>query len=325
MVAARNSLPPDLSARVGEFVAARSAPTGPLHVGLSGGLDSVVLLHCLASLDCSPRLIAIHVHHGLSSQAGAWADFCADYCARLAVPLRVVPVDVARDSGLGIEAAARAARYQALAGQAGTGGVLLLAQHRDDQAETLLLNLLRGSGVHGARGMLPEREAHGLNVLRPLLGETRATIADYAAQHALRWVEDESNDNTQFARNFLRHEVLTVIRRRFPAADSALAQAAGHFAEAAGLLDELAWLDWQRVAVGEAAALPALRELSEARLKNLLRWRLRELGWQVPVRSRLDEFVRQLLSAAPDRHPELCLPAGRMRVAQRQLHWLPAE
>ena len=134
--------------------------------------------------------------------------------------------------------------------------------------------------------------------------------------------DDESNGDTAITRNFLRHQTLVALGQRFPAAESALALAASHFAEAGGLLDELAELDWQRVAEGGAARLGDLRQLSVPRVKNLLRHRLRLLGWQVPVASRLDEFVRQVLTAGPDRHPELVLPDGKMRVAQRRLHWL---
>lgn len=319
MAAIRNSLSADLRERVGAFLAARLQPDAHIWVGLSGGCDSVVLLHVLSRLGFG-RISAIHVHHGLSDNADAWAEFCAGYCARLAIPLTVRHVTVDTSSGLGLEAAARAARYAAFAECAGDS--LLLAHHRGDQAETVLFNLLRGTGVTGAAGMPVERRFGTLRLLRPLLDASRAEIESYASAEGLAWITDESNTDTALTRNFLRHEALTAISQRFPSAEASLAQAASHFAEAASLLDELAELDWQFVGEGDAARMRALRQLSLPRLKNLLRHRLRRLGWRVPVASRLEEFARQLQSSAPDRHPELVLPDGKMRVARGQLHWL---
>lgn len=319
MAATRNSLSADLRERVGAFLAARLQPDAHLWLGLSGGCDSVVLLHILSSLGLG-RISAIHVHHGLSPNADAWAEFCAGYCERLAIPLTIRNVTVDVSSGLGLEAAARAARYAAFAEC--VGGSLLLAQHRGDQAETVLFNLLRGTGVTGAAGMPAERSFGKLQLLRPLLDVSRAEIESYASAEGLAWITDESNADTGLTRNFLRHETLTAISQRFPSAEASLAQAAKHFAEAAGLLDELAAQDWQMASKGDAACMRALRQLSLPRLKNLLRHRLRCLGWQVPVTSRLDEFSRQLQSAALDRHPELVLPDGKMRVAGGLLHWL---
>lgn len=319
MVATRKSLSADLQERVGAFLAARLQPDERLWVGLSGGCDSVVLLHLLSRLGHG-KLSAIHVHHGLSPNADAWAAFCANYCERLGIPLTIRHVTVAAASGLGLEAAARAARYAAFAECA--GDCLALAQHRGDQAETVLFNLLRGTGVTGAAGMPVERRFGKLRLLRPLLDVSRTEIEGYASDHGLAWVEDESNADTALTRNFLRHDTLVAISQRFPAAEASLAQAASHFSEAAGLLDELAVQDWQLAGDGDSASMRALRQLSLPRLKNLLRHRLRCLGWQVPVAARLEEFARQLLFAAPDRHPELVLPDGMMQVARGRLHWL---
>lgn len=319
MAVTRNSLSADLRERVGAFLATRLQPDARLWVGLSGGCDSVVLLHILSRLGFG-NIAAIHVHHGLSPNADAWATFCSGYCERLGFPLTVRHVSVDASSGQGLEAAARDARYAAFAECSGDS--LLLAQHRGDQAETVLFNLLRGTGVTGAAGMPVERRFGGLRLLRPMLDISRAEIEIYASAEGLAWITDESNTDTSLTRNFLRHEALTAISQRFPAAEASLAQAASHFAEAAGLLDELAALDWQGVGDGDAARMPALRQLSLPRLKNLLRHRLRCLGWQVPVAARLEEFARQLHSAAPDRHPELVLPDGKMRVARGLLHWL---
>lgn len=321
MVASRNKRSVDLVGRVGDFLVSRQAQDQRLSVGLSGGCDSVVLLHVLSRLGFAGRLSAIHVHHGLSPNADLWAEFCVEYCRRLEIPLRVEKVAVDRKNGLGLEAAARQARYAVFADAA--TDCLLLAQHRGDQAETVLFNLLRGTGVTGAAAMPVERRFAGRRLLRPLLGMGRVEIDVYARVNKLAWVEDESNADLSLTRNYLRHQALVALSQRFPSAEASLAQAASNFAEAAGLLDELAELDWRLAGEGEALRLSVLRELSVPRLKNLLRYRLRQLEWRVPVAARLDEFARQLQSAGPDRHPELVLPEGRMRSALGYLRWLP--
>lgn len=322
MAASRNRLSPDLPARVGAVLSGRIGENERLGVGLSGGCDSVALLHVLVSLGLAGRLTAIHVHHGLSPNADAWADFCVGYCERLGVPLIVKPVAVDRKNGLGIEASARQSRYAAFAEC--PVDCLLLAQHRGDQAETMLFNLLRGAGVTGAAAMPVERGHGAQRVLRPLLEVSRQEIEVYARANDLRWIEDESNADTTYSRNFLRHEAMPLLASRFPGVEAAFAQSAAHFAEAAALLDELAESDWQAGCEGDAFRLAQLRGLSPPRVKNLLRHRLRRLGWQVPIASRLEEFSRQLQSAGPDRHPELCLPDGVMRAAKGLLHWLPS-
>ncbi|KXB30283.1 hypothetical protein AT959_13095 [Dechloromonas denitrificans] len=258
----------------------------------------------------------------MSPNADEWAAFCADYCRRLAVVLDIAHVAVDRQSGLGLEAAARQARYAALANC--NADSLLLAHHQGDQAETVLFNLLRGAGVAGAAGMPVERPLGARRLLRPLLAFSRAEIEDYARQQGLAWIDDESNIDLQYSRNFLRHEILPRLSARFPQAEASLALAASHFGETDQLLAELAAVDWQKVqeSGGQTASLHALRGLSLPRLKNLLRYRLRELGWRTPVASRLEEFARQLLTAAPDRHPELQLPEGCLRIAQGRVHWL---
>lgn len=322
MAASRKTPFPDLPAQVGDFLADRVPEGARLCVGLSGGCDSVVLLHVLAGSRWAGRLSAMHVHHALSPNAGYWADFCRDVCGQLGIPLDIAHVSVPLNSRDGLEAAARAQRHAALA--ACGANVLLLAHHRGDQAETVLFNLLRGAGVTGAAGIPAERPAAGMTILRPLLGVSRAAIEVYARACGLHWIEDESNADQRHSRNFLRHSVMPRLTQRFPAAEAMLAQAAAHFAEADGLLGDLAAQDWQAVAGGgDSADVLALRALPQPRLKNLLRWRLRVLGWRTPAAARLDEFVRQLQSAAADRHPALLLPDGEMRVAGRHLRWLP--
>lgn len=319
MAATKNWRSTDLLRVLDEALAASETSSGDIGVGLSGGRDSVVLLHLASRLGLGTRLRALHVHHGLSPHADAWALHCRQLCASLDVALTILPVSVDKNSGLGVEAAARQARYTALAG-CGLS-LLLLAHHQSDQAETVLFNLLRGGGVGGAAGMPVARVHQGLRLWRPLLGVPANCIADYAKEMKLTWIDDESNLDLRFSRNYLRHEIFPRLTARFPRVLSSLGQAAANFSEAGELLADLAEMDWHRCADQECLKLPEARHLSTARLKNLLRWRLRVLGWQVPVATRLDEFVRQLQFSGPDRHPALVLPGGEMQVKGQRLHW----
>lgn len=279
-----------------------------LVVGLSGGVDSVVLLHALASMQ-RDGVSALHVHHGLSPNADRWAAITADFARQLAVPFECVTVEVERGSADGLEAAARRARHAAFA--AVQDDWIVLAHHRDDQAETLLFNLLRGTGVAGAAAM---RERSG-RLLRPFLSVGRDDIMRYAAEHRLDWVEDESNADTRHARNFLRHRILAPLSQRFPAAAKNLAGAAARFAEAQDLLDDLARAD-----LGSVTDFPlpvaTLQALDEPRARNVLRYLLARRGVPIPGEARLREALRQMLSAAADRHPALQL--GRHRLTRRR-------
>jgi tRNA(Ile)-lysidine synthase len=286
-------------------VAARLAPSLPpgtrLTVGLSGGVDSVALLSLLAELAPQLRfsLAAVHVNHGISPNAQRWAQFCAELCRERNVPLQVETVDLAPGRGLGLEGAARRARYQAYARL--RTDVLALAQHRDDQAETLLLQLARGAGVRGAAGMPGERflEGTGIRLVRPLLRTSRAEIEAWARARGLAWIDDESNDDTARRRNFLRHEVLPLLERGFPAAREAIARAAGHLREAGELVDALAREDLERIG-GMPVDVAALVELGEARAKNVLRHCCDVHAIALPGAARLGELLRQLAAARGD-------------------------
>jgi tRNA(Ile)-lysidine synthase len=323
----RADFPPDggIPAALADFLASRLHPGARLCVALSGGRDSTVLLHALAALRplTTPFLLsALHVHHGLSSRADAWAGHCAGLCSALGVPLRVVRVTVPRDSGEGLEAAARRLRHAAFADC--EADWLALAHHRDDQAETVLLNLLRGAGVDGAAGMPAERApARGPRLLRPLLAVPGEALAAYAVTHGLAWIEDESNRDTHFRRNFLRHDILPALQARFPGAPAALARAAGHFAETAQLLDALAALDRAALApAGGRLPLDGLCRLPPARARNLLRSELAAAGLRPPPARWLDEALRQLGGAAG---ALTCIETGdgALHVYRGELHVVP--
>jgi tRNA(Ile)-lysidine synthase len=287
----------------------RHVQTGQrLVVGLSGGIDSVVLLHALAVLR-HDDVTALHVHHGISPNADHWAAFCAAFALRLALPFISIKVDVERASRDGLEAAARRARHAAFA--AAQADWIVLAHHRDDQAETLLFNLLRGTGIAGAAAM---RKRSG-KLLRPLLNVGRDEIARYAAEHRLDWIEDESNGDLRHARNFLRHRILAPMTQRFPAAPKNLAGAAARFAEAQDLLDDLARLDLG-ASTGFPVTVAALQALAEPRARNVLRYLLAGQAVRIPGAARLREALRQMLTAGSDRHPALQL--GEHRLVRRR-------
>jgi tRNA(Ile)-lysidine synthase len=272
-----------------------------LLVGLSGGLDSTVLLHALAQCRGSEGLRAIHVHHGLHADADAWASQCQRLCDSLAVPLVVARVEVRRDSPLGLEGAAREARFAAFAAALAPGEALVLAHHRDDQAETVLLRLLRASGAQGLAAMRETREFAAGTLLRPLLGVSRAGLHAHAARHALAWCEDPSNASPDADRNFLRLRVLPALRERWPQADGALAGSAERLREDARLL-ALATREKLQSLQGDADWLPAsgLRALDPGWRSRVLRQWI-EIRGLPPLPGSAAAGIDQVLAASHDR------------------------
>ena len=295
-----------------------------LCVGLSGGVDSIVLLDTLCKL--APRhqwrLSAIHVNHQLSPNASAWAAFCRRACRARGVPLRAVKVEVARGGrGNSSEAAARAARYDVY--RACRAKHVVLAHNQDDQAETVLLRLMRGAGVKGLAAMAPARKEGGLQLVRPLLDVPRCAIEGYAKRHKLAWVEDESNADTAFLRNFLRREVLPRIEARVPGYRSTLSRAAAHLAEAAELLNEMALFDAQDIMRNGALTLDGLSRLSAARARNLLRYFLAGKEIAMPDKRALDEALRQALSAKRDARVRIDFGNHTLYRFEGALHLVP--
>ncbi len=312
-----------LPRRIEAVLGALAAPGARLCVGLSGGVDSVVLLDLLAAL--APRhqwqVSAIHVNHQLSPNADAWSRFCRRLCRDRGIPLRVVKVTVPR--GDSVEAAAREARYGAYRRQRADN--IVLAQHQDDQAETVLLQLLRGAGVKGLAAMPLARAdplRPGLRVLRPLLDATRREIEAYAAQHGLRWVEDESNEDSGYLRNFLRRDILPRLEARVPAYRATLSRAAAQMAEAAVLLDALAQMDGAPAPGAAVLPLSTLNALAPARARNLLRYVMAQHGLPMPQSQQLDEALRQALEAKADARLCVNLGACSLRRYRGELHLL---
>lgn len=308
MAATRKTRRLDLIGQVEACLSRHLTPGARLRAALSGGVDSVVLLSLLAEM--APRfpfeLSALHVHHGLNPKADAWAEHCLNLCQRMDIPCEIMRVNIPRKSAEGLEAAARKARYAALT-KPGVGAVAL-AHHLDDQAETVLFQLLRGGEPRALAAMPEARMIDGIQLLRPLLGVSKAALIAHARRHALQWVEDDSNLDTSLSRNALRQEVLPVLEKHFPDYRERLAGVARRMAEVTNLLDSLASQDSQ---VHQQSELDCaeLKRLPETRARNLLAHFLRDQEIPVPAPAHLRELLRQLLEARG--RLALMLPGGR--------------
>ncbi|SNC75406.1 tRNA(Ile)-lysidine synthase [Marinobacter sp. es.048] len=300
-----------------------------LWVALSGGLDSTLLLHL--AVHChgrTDRVRAVHINHQLQPNASDTESFCRDLCDRLGVPLVVERVTVTpggnATGGGGIEEAARKARYSAFEALMQRGDLLLMAHHGDDQAETVLFRMLRGSGVAGLAGMPAIRALGAAELARPLLGFERAELERWARVAGLSWMDDPSNNDQRFDRNFLRHTVLPPLRERWPGLNRRLRHTAESCAESEALNRKLAALQWQGVG-GEQNRLPVdgLKTLPLAEQKNLIRWWVRERGFQAPTIGDWQQVIQDLLFAREDREPEFRTDGFSLRRFQGDLYLVP--
>ncbi len=297
---------------------ARFTPALPLAVGLSGGADSTALLWACAER-WPGQVRAIHVHHGLQSAADDFERHCVGLCARLQVPLVVQRVDGRPAPGQSPEDAARIARYKAFEGVALTSQAIpaiqsiALAQHADDQVETLLLALSRGAGVAGLAAMPAFWQRHGLDWHRPLLRVAGAELRAWLQARGESWVEDPSNQDERFTRNRIRARLLPVLEAAFPAYRDTFSRSAGHAAQASELLLEIAQQDLE--SVGLPPRIAALQALSRARQANLLRHWLRQAYQTTPAAAQLDELLSQV-AACTTRGHRIHIKVGRGFVAR---------
>ncbi|WP_046488369.1 tRNA lysidine(34) synthetase TilS [Candidatus Methylopumilus planktonicus] len=271
-------------------------------VALSGGIDSVVLLHLIHQLQKTQTftLKASHVHHGLSKNADKWVTFCEKLCRKLSIPLDVNYVKLPQKKSLGIEGEARRLRYEKLLQS--KSDLVVLAHHEDDQAETFLLQLIRGAGVKGLSSMAHFDDSRRL--WRPLLNASKIDIESYAKKHKLKWIEDESNQNIDFDRNFIRSKFLPILKERFNHIIKVISRSSSHLAEAQHLLDDLAQIDLKSSLKSDnykhKLNVKTLDKLSNARAKNALRFWLEMNDQLMPSRDLLDELLRQVLTAKKD-------------------------
>lgn len=306
-------------------IAQAVSPYRQLLVGFSGGLDSTVLLHRLTLWrDNEPdiQLRAMHIHHGLSPHADAWVAHCEAVCTAWAIPLTVERVHL-HDEGLGIEAQARKARYAAFAAELQPDEALVTAQHLDDQCETLLLALKRGSGPAGLSAMPERTDFAGSHLLRPLLGETRASLETWAREHGLSWIEDESNQDDRYDRNFLRLRVVPLLSERWPHFAEAAARSAMLCAEQESLLDELlSEVLAELITEQGSLTIAPLEAMSPARRAALLRRWLASHGAAMPSRAMLARLWAEVALAREDATPCVHLNGFDVRRYKGALWWV---
>jgi tRNA(Ile)-lysidine synthase len=322
MTAAARDRPGTLARLLADSVIALAGRRPRVLVAFSGGLDSTVLAHGLGKQRgrfSSLRLV--HVDHGLQAASADFRRHCARQARAWGIPLVSLEAEIPRRRGESLEAAARDARYAKFAQVIAPDEVLVTAQHRDDQVETLLLQLFRGAGIAGLSSMPRKARFARGHLVRPMLDLSRHVLEAYARAEKLSWVEDPSNATNRFSRNFLRHEVLPTLRDRWPGLDEAVARTASHMAEAAKLLDAVARRDLARAVDGDGLRVSALRALPAARRRNALRAFIARAGAGLPSTAKMMEIAGSLLEARADAQPEVswqgCVirrRAGRLEV-----------
>ncbi|MCK5324381.1 MAG: tRNA lysidine(34) synthetase TilS [Woeseiaceae bacterium] len=296
-------------------------------IALSGGLDSCVLANALAATRDrhSKSMLAVHVDHQLHPESAKWSDHCRQLAAGYGIDFIAETVEVDVGSGSGLEAAARDARYKALARHMQHDDWLLSAHHRDDQAETLLLNLMRGSGAAGLAGIGAINPFAGGWLVRPLIHVSRRDLQRYAAEANLDWLDDPANEDRRFDRNYLRHSVLPILEERWPDVTKRLARSADLAGEAASLLEDLAEHDLRDVGDRPGRIeIGGLQSLSEERKRNLLRHAIRRSGLPVPGAAKLRSVLEQLIPAKQDAQPLVAWPGVEIRRYRDNLYILPA-
>jgi len=300
-------------------------PDAPVCVAFSGGLDSTVLLHAFARLATEPnsyRVRAVHIDHGLHADSALWRDHCERQAQALQVEFTSIRVAVIGIDEVGLEAAAREARYDAFAKELREGETLLVGHHADDQLETMLLALMRGAGVLGLGAMQAfEPFARGA-LLRPLWDFTRADLERWARAEGLHWLTDPSNTNLALDRNFIRHRIVSALRERWPAAAQTALRSSQHLQEAWRALEQLAQIDAERAIQGECLSVAVLTALNPERRRNLLRYWIRRRGARAPSTRKLAGIEHDMLAASVDRVPCAAWDGWEMR---RHRGWLYCE
>jgi tRNA(Ile)-lysidine synthase len=296
-------------------------------IAFSGGLDSCVLLHALVALRLPVKLHALHVNHQISVNANAWQQHCHSVCEYLGVPFLAVKVSV-ENVGRGIEDAARNARYAVFEQHLEHGDYLLTAHHADDQTETLLLSLMRGAGPRGLAVMARSRSLAAGVLHRPLLSFPRSELEAYARHHQLVWVDDESNNDDRYSRNYLRNNVMPLLQQRWPDFQKKWQQTAEHCATTEKLTDDmakqdLALADVKSESLGISILLSFFTGLSLERRHNLLRFWLREQGLNAPTQQHLSQIEFQIMSARQDAKTQVDWGNVSLRLYRDRLYLLP--
>jgi len=296
-------------------------------IAYSGGMDSHVLLHALMTLrraNPAMQLKAIHINHALNPKAAQWAEHCQRVCHDLDLEYAEKTIDACLPPGnkQSPEAYAREERYKAFSESLQENECLLTAHHKDDQAETLLLQLFRGAGPKGLSSMPMQMPLAKGQLLRPLLPFTREELETYAKHHKLNWIEDDSNTNTDFDRNYIRHELIPIIHKRWPAATETISRTANHCADASELLDQLADQDYQsnKGTTTNTLSVPKLLALAPERQSNVLRYWLRLSNLPTPSQNKISQIQQTVLKSKPDATPEVKWKGGEVRRFQNEIY-----
>lgn len=289
-------------------------------VGFSGGLDSTVLLHSLAAQSAIfSKLTAVHVNHGLSPNAWVWQQDCQQFCAVLKIPLVIKSVEFARQSN--IEETARKARYQVFAQLLEQSDCLVLGHHLNDQAETLLLQLFRGAGIEGLSAMSDAKKFVQGDLLRPFLHHSRQTLEDYAQLNQLQWLDDESNQDISFSRNYVRHQVLPLLSARWPGIINNLARTSAHCQQAQANLDDLARMDCPALAqASNQLVITTFSHLPSSRITNILRLWFKVNQIRLPNTLTFNRLLSEVINASQDANPQISWDEVSVRRYQQNLY-----
>lgn len=317
------------SERLRAYLPAISSPSAIWWVGFSGGLDSTVLLHALAQLHLPVQLRALHTNHQISPNADVWQMQCADFCAQHSIPFHTEKVRV-ENTGKGIEDAARAVRYSVFEKNLAHNDFLLTAHHANDQSETMLLRLMRGTGPRGLAAMAAVRALGAGLLARPLLHFSRAELEAYALNNQLSWVDDESNLDDDYDRNFLRNQVMPLLHSRWPEFKRKWQQTAELCAQQETVMEEIAREDLVRAQpaperVGQSIDLQAMLNLSSVRQQNVLRYWLRLLNHTTPEQLHWQQIEQQIFAGREDAQARVTWGNVALRTYRQRLYALPLQ
>lgn len=299
------------------------SPSKKIVIAYSGGLDSHVLLH-LASQMAGYSVRAIHINHGLQKEADNWVSHCRQVCDALNIPVQLEYLNLSIEKGESVEELARTARYAVFKKSVQADEVILTAHHQNDQAETLLLQLFRGAGVQGLAAM-PQISVFGSAYhARPLLNETRESLEAYAQTHQLAFIEDPSNQDSTFDRNFLRNEIIPQLRNRWPSIDKTISRSAGIQAETKHILDDIAEQDLLSIKENRqknnTLLIKGLQGFSDSRQKLLLRYWIQSNGFEAPSEKKLKHIFTDVIDASDDAQPLLAWHEAEIRRYQGRLY-----
>jgi len=309
-----------------ESALSRENAAGRIFVAYSGGVDSHVLLHlCACTPSLKDKITAVYIHHGLQAAAESWPEHCQQIAAALGVDFQLLKVNAHATSGQSPEEAARDARYTAFKALLKKDDVLLVGQHREDQLETVLLQLFRGSGLAGLSGM-PERMPFGQGMLlRPFLNVAKQTISDYARQQQLSWVEDPTNQCSDYDRNFLRNEVLPLLKQRWPAIDKTVSRSASHCSESRGLVNEIAEQFFEQVfnQADQTLIISQLHLKSLVHQKLIIRQWFAQIGLKMPSQDLVGRILDEVVGANEQSAPLISTQGFEIRRYRDKLYCLP--